>query len=343
MDAHPGVEGAQPAQRQVGVEGAAGEAEGVGPEPQPVVDVLRRGDGDATDDVGVPVDELGGGVHHDVGAVLQRALVQRREERVVRRDHRTDGVGGVGDLADVGDPQERVGRRLDPDKGGGPVERGAERGIVVEVDEVDLEPALPGEEREESPCAAVGIVLDDDTSAARHERLGDQGDGGKPGRHRGRTDAALEDGDRVVELVTGGVAGAGVVVGAWLADALEGVVGAQVDGRHDRSVGRVLTEPGAHALGPPSEFRHRGSLLPPRILRPPARRSLGRFALSGFRGSFAIRAFKPGATDDEQPASPSEPASCSRTGTAPTDAAPSMGSSGQRQHEGPGKTRAPRV
>lgn len=64
--------------------------------------------------IGVSIDELGNGVHHNVRAEVQRVLQGRRHEGVV--DHK-DGLMLVCDLSrfgNVGDLQGGVGRSLQP-------------------------------------------------------------------------------------------------------------------------------------------------------------------------------------------------------------------------------------
>ena len=64
----------------------------------------------------VPGEVLGHGVHDDVGAELERALHQRRRERVVDADERARRVRGLDERGQVGDLEHRVGRRLDPEQ-----------------------------------------------------------------------------------------------------------------------------------------------------------------------------------------------------------------------------------
>ena len=93
MDAEPGIESADATQRQVGIESPGGQAEGIAPQPQPLVLLLGGGDHRAAHHIGMPVQELRGGVHHQVRPVLQRTLQQWREERVVSHHQRPGIVG----------------------------------------------------------------------------------------------------------------------------------------------------------------------------------------------------------------------------------------------------------
>ena len=91
---HPQLQRAQPAVDEEAIERPRNGADGVLDEAQPLVPARRaRGDHDAADDVGVAAEVLGRGVHDEVGAELERALVDRRRERVVDRDERVRAGG----------------------------------------------------------------------------------------------------------------------------------------------------------------------------------------------------------------------------------------------------------
>ena len=82
---------------------------------------LDRGvvrDRHAREQVGVPTDVLRGAVHDDVGAEPEWLLEDRCGERVVDGDERAGVLGGRDDRGQVGDLQERVRRRFEPDQVG---------------------------------------------------------------------------------------------------------------------------------------------------------------------------------------------------------------------------------
>jgi hypothetical protein len=62
-------------------------------------------------------------VQDEIGAKLQRALENRRCEGVVDQAESAVGVGNFCRRSDVADPEQRVGRRFDPDKPGAPGRR----------------------------------------------------------------------------------------------------------------------------------------------------------------------------------------------------------------------------
>ena len=167
----PQREGAQPAQREPGLprpgDGAAGGAAGVEPAAQLGVGGHRR----AHDEVGVAGEVLRHRVHDDVGALGERALRQRRREGVVHHREHPGGTGRGGQRGDVGDLEHGVGRRLDPQQGGGRPVRGGERGDDgVGVGDVDLahDAALPGGELVRGgERGQVGVARGDDGGAGR--------------------------------------------------------------------------------------------------------------------------------------------------------------------------------
>ena len=90
--------------------------------PPPAVRQSRRsrgqirvpGDDRAAEHVRVPGDRLGQRVHRGHRAELQRLLQQRRRDRVVHHERCPGRRGQRAERRQVGDPQQRVGRRLRP-------------------------------------------------------------------------------------------------------------------------------------------------------------------------------------------------------------------------------------
>ena len=113
---HPHREGLHPAQGQPGVERAGHRAGGVLGEAQLLGQRVVAGHQRAADHVGVAADVLRGRVQHHVGAQRERGLQVGRGEGVVHHQPGAGGARDVGDRGDVGDAQQRVGRRLAPDQ-----------------------------------------------------------------------------------------------------------------------------------------------------------------------------------------------------------------------------------
>jgi hypothetical protein len=72
----------------------------------------------------LPVDELGGGVHHEVGAEVERPLQRGRAEAVVHREHHPARAAERAQRREVDHLEPGVRRRLDEDE----LRRRAERG-----------------------------------------------------------------------------------------------------------------------------------------------------------------------------------------------------------------------
>ena len=117
----------------------------------------------AADDVGVAAEVLGRRMHDEVGAELQRALVDRRRERVVDGDERA--ALARHDAGDVDDVQRRVGRRLDPDQARLLAHRPLEGVEVRLVDQVIADPEARQDLVDEPVRAAVEVLRQDDVGA----------------------------------------------------------------------------------------------------------------------------------------------------------------------------------
>ena len=103
----------------------------------------RDRDQQAAHHVAVAVQVLGGGVEHDVGAVLERPLEERRGEGVVHREEVPVGLGQVADRGEIDQVHHRVGGRLAVDHAGGGGERALHVAHLAHVHEGELE-AEPG-------------------------------------------------------------------------------------------------------------------------------------------------------------------------------------------------------
>ena len=253
------IQGSQPPQRQVGVEGAGGQAESIGQPTHVLRGLGVASDHGTPDHVGVPVDELGGGVQYIIRAEVDGTLQQRRAEGVVSHQSCAGGMGGLGDGFQVGDPQQRVRRGL-REHHRGAVEGGREVLGVGEVHEPCLQAAPGGVMVQQPPGPAVAVVLADHHAADRDQLLDEQRHGRQARGHHGGCRASLKGRQGVRQEVAGGVAGAGVVVAAGFPGGREDVVRREMDGGHHRLVGGVRSESGAHRAGPGAEFCH-GRLL----------------------------------------------------------------------------------
>ncbi|MNQ71508.1 hypothetical protein D3C85_861770 [compost metagenome] len=233
-----GEQGAQAPQGLIGVERRSRDAQAVGPPGEfRMIRRVRRDHG-AADHVGVAVDVFGGRVDDDVGAQLQRALQGGRQEGVVAHHLGPDGVGAATDIGHVHDPQQGVGRGLDQHQLGA-VGQGRVEGLaVVLIDEGDAEMTLLGAGRQQAVGAAIAVVRRDQQLAGV-EQAQRQVDRGHAGGGDDGAGAAFQLGQGLGQDVAGRVARARVVVFPLLVEAGEGIVGRQIQRRHDRAVGRV--------------------------------------------------------------------------------------------------------
>ena len=137
----------------------------------------------AADRVRVAAEVLRRRVDGEVGAVLERALVDRRRERVVDGDQRAPAPGD--DARDVDDVQQRVRRRLDPDQPRLVAQRGGDGVEVGLVDEVVGQAPAAEHLVDEAVGAAVEVVRQHDVVAGRAHRR-DHARGSPPSRRRTR-------------------------------------------------------------------------------------------------------------------------------------------------------------
>ena len=260
---HARVQAAHAAQRQETVERRAGHAQAVRPPRQLLVQRRVLGDHGAADHVAVAIQVLGRGMDHHIRAQRERLLPHRRQERVVDDDKRADAVRECRGLPDVGDPQQRIGRRLEPNELRSRLERARERRQVGRVDELDLEPAGALQREEQPVAAAVAVARGEHEFTRRHETEHERDRGHARGGHDAAS-AALEAGERLGERVARRIAGTAIVVLALHAEGFERIGRAQVQRRHHRAVLLVGVDAGAyrqrariHAAG--SHRAHRGA------------------------------------------------------------------------------------
>ena len=152
----------------------------------------------------------------------------------------------VGDRGDVGDAQQRVGRRLAPDDAGGRPHRRAQGVDVAEVDRGVLDAPRREDLVDQPERAAVGVVRDDDVVAGAQEHPQQHVARAHARAERAGVPAALQRGQALLQRGAGGVRAARVLVaaGARAADAVLGEGGRQVQGGDHRARGGVGFLPG---------------------------------------------------------------------------------------------------
>ena len=139
----PQRERAHAADGEVGLECAGRGSGKLAPLAQSVRALVGRGDDGAEQQVGVAAEVLRGRVHDQVGAELKRPLDQRRRERAVDHHQRVRLAARGADGGQVGDRQQRVRRRLQPQQVGVGGELEPAR-RVLDADADHAPPALRG-------------------------------------------------------------------------------------------------------------------------------------------------------------------------------------------------------
>ena len=198
------------AQHQVAVHRARYRADRVLQEGEPLRQLGIAGDERAAHHVGVAVDVLGGGVQRDGRAEREGPLQGRRGEGVVHDERDAPRPDQIGGGTDVHQPEERVGRRLEPDHPRVGGERPFEVRGIAQVDEARLDSERAQDGFEEAIRAAVHVV------AAHHVVAGTERV--EEGRRRGTSagegeagGAALQGGEARLERRARRVAAARVV------------------------------------------------------------------------------------------------------------------------------------
>ncbi len=255
MALHAQRQGLHPAQGQECVERPGNRAHGVLQEAQALGQFRVLADHrNAADYIGVAVEVLGGGVHHDVETQLQRALDPGAGEGVVGHAEDAPGLADAGDGTEVGQAQQRVARGFDPDHPRVVLQRGFECRQVGQVDEAE---AMPGAALahfvEQAEGAAVQVIAGNHVGTGV-EQFQHGGNRRQPGGERERLGAAFQVGHAAFQGEARRVVGAPVVEALVNAGAVLQVGGVGVDRRHQRPGGRVRGLPGMDHAGGEGAF-----------------------------------------------------------------------------------------
>lgn len=114
---------------------------------------------------------------HHVAAQRDRALKDGRHQRIVGKGQRPRRLGLAGAALEVGEAEERIARRLEPDQRRFPGQRRPESPILAQVDEIDADPATLRETGKEAMGAAVAIVRRHHKRACRQRQQGEESGG----------------------------------------------------------------------------------------------------------------------------------------------------------------------
>ena len=199
-------------------------------------------------------------MHDDVGAERQRLLQRGGGERVV--DHH-EGSGIPPELrqsGDVGDAQQRVARRLDPQDAGGLLfERRGDGVEVAHVDDAQADAPRAQDAGDQPVGPAVHVAAEQHLVTGLQNGAQQRVFGGESGRERQTVATALDRGELGLQRGARRVAAAAVLVALpQAADAVLRVRGREVHGRDDGARGRVERLTGVHGAAVESPSRSGG-------------------------------------------------------------------------------------
>ena len=150
-------------------------------------------------------DELGGGVHHDVRAVLDGPDQVGGAEGVVDDQRQAVLVGNGGYGIDVGDIRIGVAQGFQIDRLGVGLDGGLHLGKVMGVHKGGGDAVLRQGVRQQIVAAAVDGLLGHDVVALLCQRLNGIGDGGSAGGGSQSGDTAFQCRNALFQHVLGGV------------------------------------------------------------------------------------------------------------------------------------------
>ena len=201
-------------------------------------------------------------MHHQIGTEIgNRPLQCRRQEGVVHHHQRTGGMRGIDHVAQVGDAQQRVGRRLHPHQFRLAVQRFGKGLWIGQVAGDFLERALRRQGVEQAPATAIAIVRHQHALAGCQQRVDHYRNRAHPGGGHHAAGAAFQFGQGFAKQVAGRITAAGVVVGPLLAEAFETEIRRQHQRRRDRAEGGVAIDASAYRAGHSIAVRGRHGIL----------------------------------------------------------------------------------
>ncbi len=218
---------------------------------------LARVDDRAAQAGAVAAQVLGQRMHHDIGAVLERAQQEWRGHGVVDDQRHARGMRYLGDRGDVRDIPARVANGFDEHSLRAFVDERGKRSRVCRVGKARSDAVLRQGMRQQVEAAAIQRAGRHDVVAGLGDGLDGIGDGRLSRGQRQCTDAAFQRGQALFQHVGGGVHDAGVDVARHLQveqvravlGVIEGVGHGLVDRHRHRTRGRVGTVAAVHGQG----------------------------------------------------------------------------------------------
>jgi hypothetical protein len=198
------------------------------------------------------VEILGGRMEHDVSADGERALKERRGERVVYGVEKAASLSEVTDRGQVSEEHHRIGRGLAEHDSGSRCDRPFDWPDLAHVDEGELEPELGVHPRHQPHAAAVDVL------PAHHvvpglEQLEQRIERRQAGSEGEAMSRSFEARHVAFQSLAGRVLGSGVLVALMPAECLLDVGRCLVNRRHHCAGQRIGILAGMNGTGGKTE------------------------------------------------------------------------------------------
>ena len=133
------------AQNQPGIKRRAGQSQRIDDVADLIRMLFRLGDDATTDDIGMPVQILGGRVNHHIDTMLERSLAIGGQEGVVRDGDQSRRFCHLGNGSNVNDVKQGIAGGFDPDTLGLGRNRLADLFDISHADEDEVDPRFLGQ------------------------------------------------------------------------------------------------------------------------------------------------------------------------------------------------------
>ena len=190
----------------------------------------------AGDDIGMAVEVLGRGVHHNIKPMLQRAMDRRRSKGVIGDADQVMAARDGGDGAEIRELQQRVGGRFHPDHARIGADRRFNSRQVVGFHPAHLQTSATAANVFQQAVSAAIHIIDRHQMTVLIQQLQHGGDGGQPGGERVAARAVFQVGDRRLQRVAGRVPATGIFIAGMLPRRRLSKSGGGVNRRHHCAV-----------------------------------------------------------------------------------------------------------
>ena len=124
--------------------------------------LFRLGDDATTDDIGMPVQILGGRVNHHIDTMLERSLAIGGQEGVVRDGDQSRRFRHLGNGCNVNDVKQGIAGSFDPDALGPGGNRLADLFDISHADKDEVDPHVAKQRIEQPVGSAIDVMSRDD-------------------------------------------------------------------------------------------------------------------------------------------------------------------------------------